>query len=72
VQDRIREKAVEMWKWLEEGAHFYVCGDSTRMAPDVHAALLDVISDQGGRSAEDAESYLGELKKNGRYQRDVY
>lgn len=72
VQDRIREKAVEMWKWLEEGAHFYVCGDSTRMAPDVHAALLEVISDQGGRSAEDAESYLGELKKNGRYQRDVY
>ena len=72
VQDRIREKAAEMWQWLEEGAHFYVCGDATRMAPDVHAALLEVIGSEGGRSAEEAESFLADMKKSGRYQRDVY
>jgi sulfite reductase (NADPH) flavoprotein alpha-component len=72
VQDRIREKAAEMWQWLEEGAHFYVCGDATRMAPDVHAALLEVIGSEGGRSVEEAESFLADMKKSGRYQRDVY
>ena len=72
VQDRIREKAGEIWQWLEEGAHFYVCGDASRMAPDVHGALLEAIVEEGGRSAEEAEAYLAELKKNGRYQRDVY
>ncbi|MCH2062949.1 MAG: flavodoxin domain-containing protein [Roseibacillus sp.] len=72
VQDRIREKADEIWQWLEEGAHFYVCGDASRMAPDVHGALLEAIAKEGGRSAEEAEAYLAELKKNGRYQRDVY
>jgi sulfite reductase (NADPH) flavoprotein alpha-component len=61
-----------MWQWLEEGAHFYVCGDATRMAPDVHAALLEVIGSEGGRSAEEAESFLADMKKSGRYQRDVY
>ncbi len=72
VQDRIREQGAEAWKWLEDGAHFYVCGDASRMAPDVHAALLDVIVEHGGRSAEEAGTYLDDLKKNGRYQRDVY
>lgn len=72
VQDRIREKGSEVWKWLEDGAHFYVCGDASRMAPDVHQALLDVIAEAGGRSPEEAEAYLADLKKTGRYQRDVY
>ncbi|MBB23222.1 MAG: sulfite reductase [NADPH] flavoprotein alpha-component [Roseibacillus sp.] len=72
VQDRIREKGKEIWDWLEKGAHFYVCGDASRMAPDVHAALLEVIQSWGDRTPEAAETYLGELKSNGRYQRDVY
>ena len=72
VQDRIREKGKEIWEWLEKGAHFYVCGDASRMAPDVHAALLEVIQSWGDRTPEAADTYLGELKSNGRYQRDVY
>ncbi|MEC9054702.1 MAG: sulfite reductase [NADPH] flavoprotein alpha-component, partial [Verrucomicrobiota bacterium] len=72
VQDRIREKSGEIWEWLEQGAHFYVCGDASRMGPDVHEALLEVIAEQGGLGSEEAEAYLGELKKSGRYQRDVY
>lgn len=72
VQDRIREKGKEIWDWLEKGAHFYVCGDASRMAPDVHAALLEVIQSWGDRTPEAADTYLGELKSNGRYQRDVY
>ena len=72
VQDRIREKGQEIWNWLEKGAHFYVCGDASRMAPDVHAALLDVVQSWGGRTPEAADTYLRELKSNGRYQRDVY
>lgn len=72
VQDRIREKGAEVWKWLQDGAVFYVCGDASRMAPDVHAALLDVIASEGGMDAEKAEEYLNQMKKDGRYQRDVY
>lgn len=72
VQDRIRENGAAVWKWLQEGAVFYVCGDASRMAPDVHAALLDVIASEGGMDAEKAEEYLNQMKKDGRYQRDVY
>jgi sulfite reductase (NADPH) flavoprotein alpha-component len=72
VQHRIRERAAELYAWLEAGAHVYVCGDATHMAPDVHAALLEVVSEAGGHSAEAAEAYLKTLKRQGRYQRDVY
>ena len=72
VQDRIREQGKDIWKWMNDGAHLYVCGDASRMAPDVHAAFLDVIAGHGGLSAEEAESYMAALKKDGRYQRDVY
>lgn len=72
VQDRLRERAREVYAWLQEGAHVYVCGDAQRMAKDVHQALLDVIASAGGRSADDADAYLFELKQHGRYQRDVY
>ncbi len=72
VQDRLRERAVDLWAWLQEGAHFYVCGDASRMAQDVHTALLEIIAEQGGKSPPEAEAYLNDLKKNGRYQRDVY
>ncbi|MEJ2603505.1 MAG: assimilatory sulfite reductase (NADPH) flavoprotein subunit [Gammaproteobacteria bacterium] len=72
VQHRLREQARDLYSWLEEGAHVYVCGDAKRMAPDVHAALVDILVEAGGRSDEQAEAYLRELRRNGRYQRDVY
>jgi sulfite reductase (NADPH) flavoprotein alpha-component len=72
VQHRLREQARELFAWLENGAHLYVCGDATRMAKDVHAALLEIIAVQGGKSAEDANDYLNALQAQGRYARDVY
>jgi sulfite reductase (NADPH) flavoprotein alpha-component len=72
VQDRMRQKAKELYAWLQEGAHFYVCGDESRMAHDVHTALLDIVKEQGGMSAEDADAYVKGLQKDRRYQRDVY
>lgn len=72
VQHRMLEKARELYAWLESGAHFYVCGDATRMANDVHEALLTVVEKQGGKSREAAEAYVEDLKKSKRYQRDVY
>ncbi|EWH10428.1 sulfite reductase (NADPH) flavoprotein subunit alpha [Catenovulum agarivorans DS-2] len=72
VQDRMLEKAAELWAWLEKGAYFYVCGDANRMAKDVHEALVTIVEQQGGKSREEAENYVSELRKNKRYQRDVY
>ena len=72
VQHRLREQARELYAWLENGAHLYVCGDATRMAKDVHNALLDIVSVQGDKSAEDASEYLNALQAQGRYARDVY
>lgn len=72
VQQRLRENAAEVWRWLEKGAHLYVCGDAERMAPDVHEALLDVIVEAGGKRREDAIDYLRELARQKRYQRDIY
>ena len=72
VQHRIREHARDVYAWLQEGAHVYVCGDAERMAPDVHRALVDVIAGEGGLSADDASAWLGQLQKEKRYQRDVY
>ena len=72
VQDRIRERANELYAWLEEGAHFYVCGDASRMAHDVNEALIEAIASAGGRSREGAEAYIEDLRKAKRYQRDVY
>lgn len=72
VQHRLRERAGDLYAWLEEGAHVYVCGDAKRMAPDVHAALVDVLSEAGGLGSERAQEYLRELRRAGRYQRDVY
>ena len=72
VQDRMREAGAELWKWLENGAAFYVCGDASRMAKDVDQALHDVIQTHGGKSAEEAAAYVNQLKKDKRYQRDVY
>jgi sulfite reductase (NADPH) flavoprotein alpha-component len=71
VQDRMREVGRDLWSWIAEGAHLYVCGAIT-MGKDVERALLDVISVHGARSAEQAAAFLAELKKAGRYQTDVY
>ncbi len=72
VQHRLREKAADLYAWLEEGAHLYVCGDAAQMAPDVHAALLAAIREQGHLGDEAAEDYLRNLQRGHRYQRDVY
>lgn len=72
VQDRMRERGGELWAWLEQGAHFYICGDAKRMAKDVERALVDIVTEHGGRSSEEAVSYVASLRKAGRYQADVY
>jgi len=72
VQDRIRENAAELWRWLDQGAYFYVCGDSQRMAPDVEKALLDAVATHSGRGPEYAQEFLAAMKKQKRYLRDVY
>jgi len=72
VQDKLRENAAEVWRWLQEGAHVYVCGDANRMAKDVEQALLEIISQQGSMDLETADEFLSELRMDRRYQRDVY
>ena len=72
VQDRMRENSAELWDWLKGGAYFYVCGDAKRMAKDVDTALHDIIADKGGMSNEQAAEYVKQMKKERRYQRDVY
>lgn len=72
VQNRMREQGRDLFDWLEKGAHFYVCGDATRMAKDVHEALIDVVAEQGGKTRESAEAYVDDLRRAKRYQRDVY
>ena len=72
VQDRMRENGKEIWAWLDRGGYFYVCGDASRMAKDVHQALLDIIAEHGGMSADDATAYLKQMTKDRRYGRDVY
>ena len=72
VQHRMRDDGRDLWEWLTRGAHIYVCGDALRMAKDVERALIDVVAEHGRRSPEDAARYVNELKKNDRYQADVY
>jgi sulfite reductase (NADPH) flavoprotein alpha-component len=72
VQHRMLEHGKDLWAWLEEGAHFYVCGDANRMAKDVDAALRDIVRTQGAMSPEDAGAYVGRLMQDKRYVRDVY
>ena len=72
VQNKIVEEGAEFWKWLEEGAIFYVCGDAERMAPDVDKALHDVVAQHGGMSGEEAAAYVEQMRKDKRYRRDVY
>lgn len=72
VQHRLLEHGAEVWQWLQDGAHVYVCGDANRMAKDVHDALLTIVEQQGQQTREQAEQYLNELRKSKRYQKDVY
>ena len=72
VQDRMREQGAKLWAWIKNGGHFYVCGDAKRMAKDVDVALHDVIIQHGGMDAAAAAAYVKQLKKDHRYQRDVY
>jgi sulfite reductase (NADPH) flavoprotein alpha-component len=72
VQDKMQERAAELYAWLERGAYFYVCGDATRMAKDVETALLDVIAKGSNGTLEHASAYLAAMKKQKRYQKDVY
>lgn len=72
VQDRMRENAAELWAWIKGGGYFFVCGDAKRMAKDVDQALHDIVAEQGGMSTEQAAEYVKQMKKEKRYQRDVY
>lgn len=72
VQQRMLENASELFAWLEDGAHFYVCGDASRMARDVDAALYQAIQSASGKSLEQVADYVENLRTQRRYQRDVY
>jgi sulfite reductase (NADPH) flavoprotein alpha-component len=72
VQDRMREVGRDLWAWLADGAHVYVCGDAKRMAKDVERALVDIVAQHGARSTDQAIAFVADLKKHGRYQQDVY
>lgn len=72
VQHRMLEQSRELYKWLEEGAHVYICGDEKHMANDVHQTLAKILQQEGNLSTEEAEAYLTEMRKQKRYQRDVY
>ena len=68
----MRENAAELWAWLDGGAHFFVCGDAKRMAKDVDLALHEVIAQEGKKTPAEAIEYVKQMKKDKRYQRDVY
>jgi len=72
VQDRMREVGRDLWAWLADGAHVYVCGDAKRMAKDVERALVDIVAQHGARTPDQAIAFVADLKKQGRYQQDVY
>ena len=72
VQDRLRRQGRDVYAWLEEGASVYVCGDAAHMAPDVHAALTDIVAEHGGLDRDGATAYLSELQRDRRYRLDVY
>jgi sulfite reductase (NADPH) flavoprotein alpha-component len=72
VQDKLLAKGAEVWNWLQQGAHFYICGDGSKMARDVHEALVQIAVNHGGLSADDAADYFEQLRESKRYQKDVY
>ena len=72
VQHKLRQRGADVWQWLQNGAHFYVCGDEGSMAKDVHAELVTIIEQHGGTNSGSGEDYLRQMLADGRYQRDVY
>lgn len=72
VQDRMRDAAADIWRWMQDGGHFYVCGDASRMAKDVDTALRDIAKTQGGMDDQQAKDWTASLARQGRYLRDVY
>jgi sulfite reductase (NADPH) flavoprotein alpha-component len=72
VQHTLRRRGRELYDWIQNGAHIYVCGDATRMAADVDTALRDIVIEHGGRNEDDARDFLNELAAERRYSRDVY
>ncbi len=72
VQHRLQEQAAQVWRWLEEGAIFYVCGDAKRMAPDVDEALRKIIGEQGGKDEQAVHAYVKQMRADKRYLRDIY
>jgi sulfite reductase (NADPH) flavoprotein alpha-component len=72
VQHRIKQAGKELYAWLQNGAYLYVCGDASAMAPDVNAALIEVVREQGNMDADDAQAWVADLTADGRYLRDVY
>jgi sulfite reductase (NADPH) flavoprotein alpha-component len=72
VQNRMREVGRDLWAWLADGAHVYVCGDAKHMARDVEGALVEIVAQHGARSTDEAIAFVANLKKAGRYQQDVY
>jgi sulfite reductase (NADPH) flavoprotein alpha-component len=72
VQHRMLERGAELWRWLDRGAHFYVCGDAERMAKDVDIVLRMVVAQHGGLSEAEADAYVTRMSQEKRYVRDVY
>jgi sulfite reductase (NADPH) flavoprotein alpha-component len=72
VQDRLKENGKEVFEWLEQGAHFYICGDALRMAKDVETTLLALVAEHGNKTEAQAKEYVTNLRKSKRYQKDVY
>jgi sulfite reductase (NADPH) flavoprotein alpha-component len=72
VQDRMRENAAELWRWFQDGAHFFVCGDATRMARDVDATLRQMAVTEGGLTEAQVKDWIVSLARQGRYKRDIY
>ena len=68
----MRENGQEIWAWLAQGAHFYVCGDAKRMAKDVEGALIDIVAEFGARTTDEAIAFVAEVKTRGRYLVDSY
>jgi sulfite reductase (NADPH) flavoprotein alpha-component len=72
VQDRMRQVGADLWSWIADGAHIYICGDAKRMAKDVEGALVEIVARHGVRTTDQAIAFIADLKRQGRYQRDVY
>jgi sulfite reductase (NADPH) flavoprotein alpha-component len=72
VQDRMKEQAADLWRWFQDGARFYICGDASRMAKDVDTTLREVAMREGRMDADAARDWIVALARQGRYQRDVY